>query len=531
MIFKELHLSSFGKFQDRVIPFKKGLNIIFGKNESGKSTLFHALLGTLFGFRQDRNRYLPWKNPSQYRTKLFLETETQRVELERDFLEDKVMMKQSSIDKPDTFTFHGKAAPSGRSSEREVYLKKIHQLFGFSDPDIFRSSLFIEQRSLHHSPDIHTATELKQLISNISEFKYDEIIHQLEEKYYHITKRNPKGVDKRNDRLLENVVNQIQQLEERIRRAHEDQKNLLKIGKKVADVKEKLVAKERRQTKLQRSIESLHQLIDNSQQIVHVEQTFSEVKKKKILVEKLLFQRKEVDKESPKLNRILLGALIFSVISFPFLYYSSYVHWSWLILIFSGLFISGTLHYLKFKKEISFYDLKDLRLKSQLEVLPELKHIESEYTQHQRQLRTISARTIETEKNVTDIHWTSDQLSPENLAGFVTKQETELDNLTYETRALQSSLQLEKQHDKWNGQFLEASVYKAISQKFLDSLPRHIKIITPFKAHGMPFHIVGTLLVRIECPHETPHTTGYHHMNRYMSLFQCLDDPYISEAT
>jgi len=58
----------------------------------------------------------------------------------------------------------------------DIYLKKIHTLFGFSEPDIFNHSLFIEQRSLHELPSVQTATEIKQLISHISEFKYEDII-------------------------------------------------------------------------------------------------------------------------------------------------------------------------------------------------------------------------------------------------------------------------------------------------------------------------------------------------------------------
>ena len=41
----ELHIDGFGKFHDRTISFNDGINIIYGKNEAGKSTLHprHAL--------------------------------------------------------------------------------------------------------------------------------------------------------------------------------------------------------------------------------------------------------------------------------------------------------------------------------------------------------------------------------------------------------------------------------------------------------------------------------------------------------
>ncbi len=38
MIIKQLNLDHFGKFHDREIHLEKGINIVYGANESGKST-------------------------------------------------------------------------------------------------------------------------------------------------------------------------------------------------------------------------------------------------------------------------------------------------------------------------------------------------------------------------------------------------------------------------------------------------------------------------------------------------------------
>ena len=37
----ELHIDGFGKFHDRTISFNDGINIIYGKNEAGKSNASH----------------------------------------------------------------------------------------------------------------------------------------------------------------------------------------------------------------------------------------------------------------------------------------------------------------------------------------------------------------------------------------------------------------------------------------------------------------------------------------------------------
>ena len=35
----DLHIDGFGKFHDRDLTFSDGLNVVYGKNEAGKSTI------------------------------------------------------------------------------------------------------------------------------------------------------------------------------------------------------------------------------------------------------------------------------------------------------------------------------------------------------------------------------------------------------------------------------------------------------------------------------------------------------------
>ena len=51
-----LHISGFGKFQDQDVSFEDGLNVVYGKNEAGKSTLHTFIRGMLFGIEKQRGR-------------------------------------------------------------------------------------------------------------------------------------------------------------------------------------------------------------------------------------------------------------------------------------------------------------------------------------------------------------------------------------------------------------------------------------------------------------------------------------------
>lgn len=75
MYIKKAQLDNFGKFQNKTIFFSPGLNVVYGENESGKSTLHSFLLGMLFGMEKKRGRavreecyqrYEPWNAPSYY---------------------------------------------------------------------------------------------------------------------------------------------------------------------------------------------------------------------------------------------------------------------------------------------------------------------------------------------------------------------------------------------------------------------------------------------------------------------------------
>ena len=48
----ELILKNFGKFTNKQILLADGINIIYGENESGKTTLHTFLKGMLFGMEQ-----------------------------------------------------------------------------------------------------------------------------------------------------------------------------------------------------------------------------------------------------------------------------------------------------------------------------------------------------------------------------------------------------------------------------------------------------------------------------------------------
>lgn len=93
----DLYISGFGKFHDRSITFEPGMNIIYGKNEAGKSTLHHFIRCMLFGLERGRGRASkndmysrcePWENKAAYGGRLRLEQDGMVYRIERNFQKD-----------------------------------------------------------------------------------------------------------------------------------------------------------------------------------------------------------------------------------------------------------------------------------------------------------------------------------------------------------------------------------------------------------------------------------------------------------
>lgn len=91
MIFKTLILTSFGKFSNKVVELKEGINIIYGDNEAGKTTIHKFIEGMLYGFFKpytkrkiyldDYDKYMPWHQSDYFGIiKYKVDNDTFRVE-------------------------------------------------------------------------------------------------------------------------------------------------------------------------------------------------------------------------------------------------------------------------------------------------------------------------------------------------------------------------------------------------------------------------------------------------------------------
>lgn len=92
MIIKSVKLDNFGKFEDYALELGPQLNVIYGDNEDGKSTIMAFILMMFYGHggrstdltKNPRRKYRPW-NGKEMRGRIFFEHEGKNYRLERTF--------------------------------------------------------------------------------------------------------------------------------------------------------------------------------------------------------------------------------------------------------------------------------------------------------------------------------------------------------------------------------------------------------------------------------------------------------------
>ncbi len=206
MILRSIELESFGRFRGQTVEFRRGLNLVIGPNEAGKSTIAEAVPAVLFG--TDRlERFKPWGR-NVCSASLFFEGRGHTVEVKRNLLTDEVEL----VEKDDLYhvrsQFSGKAPFRGRSASCREYRELLEKLIGVADEKLFRATYFFGHHPQSWSGD-ELALKLRTLVSGTAEADYAEILDTLLDEHFQLTRSNPWGRDKQRDREYETVCQQL----------------------------------------------------------------------------------------------------------------------------------------------------------------------------------------------------------------------------------------------------------------------------------------------------------------------------------
>lgn len=169
MLFTKLKLNYFGQFHNREIELKPGINLIYGENEAGKSTLHTFIKGMLFGIERMRGRgaaskediytrYLPWDYPGAYSGQMDIKLDDKEYRLQRSFHASDKSFKILDLE-----------------TGREVKLKEgvISELLPGLTESTFKNTISIEQ--LKAQTESELASQVRNYITNLSIAKSNEV--------------------------------------------------------------------------------------------------------------------------------------------------------------------------------------------------------------------------------------------------------------------------------------------------------------------------------------------------------------------
>lgn len=168
----ELNLKNFGKFHNKRLEFGDGIQLIYGENESGKSTIHSFIKAMLFGMERGRGRaagndlfskYEPWENSNYYAGEIRMECGKKVFSLQRNF--DRYSKSVSLICETDGEVLMAegveKKKSSGASSEKKGDLSAI---LGDLSAASYENTLCIGQ--LHAGTNEELSDALKNFATN-----------------------------------------------------------------------------------------------------------------------------------------------------------------------------------------------------------------------------------------------------------------------------------------------------------------------------------------------------------------------------
>lgn len=504
-----LKVNGFGKIENKEIEFGKKINVIYGENEAGKTTLLKCILSMLYGVSSNKNgkdisekeQYKPWKN-AEFSGKMKYELDNgEKIEVFRDFSKrNPKITNEFSEDITNTFNIDKHMGNNFFYEQTKI------------DKDMLLITGLVEQKeSILGDKEQNLLT---QKIANILTSGEENISYK-------------KAIEKLNKELVEKIGNDrttgrpINIINEKIEKLKENINKINDEEEKVSDLKQEKELVKKQIEKIENELIDLRKVKDIKLQ-ENVEKEKLGVKKELLKeydekLEKLNEQVKAKDKDVQKSLNIILS-VIFIVLSAIVFYINKLAG-----LLTFGIFIAIYLPVILIRKnsknqeeKLKQKEIKNLR-KSKLEKETEIEETEKTICDNVNRemienvnntgLRTLDLKTVENriaqeEQNLSNskIHLNTIEIEEKRIGQDLEKK-LEIEEALEKTLEEKNDLETEERRIKLAKEMLEQAYIKMkneITPKFTSNLSKIASKISNNKYSNIKFNDNDGLTVELE---------------------------------
>lgn len=210
MKIEKLELKGFGKLNNLTLDFKTGLNVVFGNNETGKSSIQWFIRGMFYGLKGGRatkegllpsiKKFRPW-NSSDYSGIIGYSLDSgEKFKVERNYNTNSIHVYDSSFNDI-TNTFDATRDKGVQFADRHLGMNEA----------CFDKTVFIRQ--MESKVDDDGSKELMNRLTNVAQTGFEDISFRKAQEALREALKNYVGNDKTSTRPLDKVIARMEQLE------------------------------------------------------------------------------------------------------------------------------------------------------------------------------------------------------------------------------------------------------------------------------------------------------------------------------
>ena len=483
-----LKLNSYGNLNNKDIEFDK-VNIVYGKNESGKTTLLSFIQNIIFGISKtkdgksisDYDRYLPWNGKENFSGKINYELDdNSKYSIYRDFTKKK----------PEIYDEYDRDISDEYNTDKKTGVQIFTDQTGITK-ELMKATVISEQENVELSDNVQNA--LIQKIANLAESGDEEVSYKNASSLLSKLMLNEIGTDRSQDRPINVTKQRITELENKIEEIKQFEDSKYQFENNVSDLKEE-IEEEKNNKKIYDEIKQVLNKNNEENEKIKIKEKIIKDNEEKIA--KIKLKKEDCDNQAKKSNYkfAIMTIILLAIVILNFIFIKNKV--VNFIILGLGIIIFGISIWLKFKnqkqnldKEFDVLNETNEKLKQELDAEKEelLTNINAEkdglVSKYGENIKDLFNNSIEEiirdnreEINRLELEIHKQELNQKNIEPKLEEYSKDIDELNVEYERLEELERRKKIYD-FTADILEKSYVEMknnVSPRFNENLSKNI---------------------------------------------------------